>query len=67
MIVDDDQLNIEATSELIKQFNLTSAYVTNGQDAIQMIRKRLDSSVQGGDRMFKLILCDYSMPDMDGF
>ena len=35
-----------------------------------MVKTRLESNAIGGPEsspMFKLILCDYSMPDMDGF
>ena len=70
LIIDDDNLNIQATSELIKQFNVTSTHATNGLDAIQIVKNRLKANAQGANSenpMFQLILCDYSMPDLDGF
>ena len=37
-----------------------------GIEALDLIKRRFDLAVQGKAGMYKLILLDYSMPDMDG-
>ena len=37
LIVDDDQLNIEAMSYLLQQFNLTASYAKGGQDTFRLV------------------------------
>ena len=64
LIVDDNQLNIEALSQLLLQFGLASSYACSGPQAIRMVKNRLN---QEGLHPYQLIFCDYSMPKMDGF
>ena len=49
---------------MLEQFSLSSSFATNGQAAIQMVKNRLDRDEL---HMFQLILCDFSMPEMNGF
>lgn len=38
----------------------------SGREGINLILERLDQLYSGGAKMYKLILLDYSMPEMDG-
>ena len=38
----------------------------SGRDAIKLIEARKISMVSEGAQMYSLIICDYSMPEMDG-
>ena len=62
LVVDDCSFNIIAIQSLLQQFNLKSDFCNDGLEAIEMVSKRQQSF----DSMYKLILCDYSMPDCDG-
>lgn len=37
LIVDDDQLNIEAMKHLLQQFNLSASYARGGHDAFRLV------------------------------
>ena len=64
LIIDDDQLNVTALSTLLEQLNLASSFATSGHEALRMVKERLENDEL---QMFKLILCDFSMPGMNGF
>ena len=67
LIVDDDIINVEVHEAMITQMmNLKSDTALSGSIAIDLIRERLDQVMQGQAKMYKFILMDYSMPDMDG-
>ena len=38
----------------------------SGEKAIEMIKHRISQAKFSGTPMYKLIFCDYSMPEMDG-
>jgi two-component system, sensor histidine kinase and response regulator len=56
LVVDDNKLNIEVVSEIIKDLELSVSSVTNGFDAIKMVKRN----------EFDLVLMDIQMPEMDG-
>ena len=62
MICDDCPFNIVAIKYLLNQFNLSADFCSNGKEAKQMVQKRLEMGQPG----YKLILMDFSMPQMDG-
>ena len=67
LIVDDDIINVEVHEAMITQMmNLKSDTALSGSIAIDLIKERLDQVMQGQAKMYKFILMDYSMPDMDG-
>ena len=63
LIVDDNFFNILAIKGILKpQHNLESDYATCGQDAIVQFKVKYQRTGSN----YKLILMDYSMPEMDG-
>lgn len=67
LLIEDDSLNITAMKLLLEQFNLDLSWAISGEIAIEMVKNRLVSSVgEKPTSMYKLILCDFSMPKMDG-
>ena len=68
LLIEDDLMNIEAMRRLMLQFNLELSWATSGSVALQMIQSRLDKADDPTNPayMYRLILCDYSMPGMNG-
>ena len=67
LIVDDNSLNIFALQAQLQAFNVDSDIALNGKDAVQLVSDRIQSVFQGiHNKTYKLILLDYSMPQMDG-
>jgi len=58
LVVDDDARNIFALTSLLENHAMDVMSVTNGQGAIDIIRKTPDLSI---------VLMDIMMPDMDGY
>ena len=48
---------------LLQQFNLRVSWAMNGRDGIKLVQNRLDRIDL---KMFRLILCDYGMIEMNG-
>ena len=66
MVVDDEALNIEVIKSMLheKGFECDSAW--SGSQALEKIKSRHSLVQQGKAKMYKLILMDYSLPDMEG-
>lgn len=64
LIIDDNHLNTEAVLGLLQQFSLPASSATSGAQAIRMVKNRLN---RADLKIYKLIMVDYSMPQMDGF
>ena len=61
--------NIEMLRELVLAHGNTSDIALSGKDAVNIVTSRLNSlhsSQKAAVSMYKLILVDYSMPEMDG-
>ena len=67
LIVDDDLMNIEVISAMLKSRAIKSDSALNGNEAIKLVQSRIEK-VQCGQiaSNYKVILLDYSMPEMDG-
>ena len=63
LVADDCPFNIFAMQGLLEQLNVQAEFVTNGEEAVQAVRKRLSNS---NNPMYKLIMMDFSMPIMNG-
>ena len=61
-MIEDDHFNLKALGILLNQFKLNMISATDGRNGLKRLQERLDSSKP----MFKLILSDFSMPEMDG-
>ena len=64
LIVDDDQLNMEAMRMMLQQFKLSASCAMSGPDALKLVQNRLS---RADLKPYSLILLDYSMPVMNGF
>ena len=62
LICDDCPFNIVAVQSLIQQFNFTADFCSNGKEAIEMVEQKLEQ----GQPSYKLIMLDFSMPQVDG-
>jgi CheY-like chemotaxis protein len=66
LIVDDDNMNIEVIKAMLDSLNVISDTALSGNAALSLIELRLEAVYRGEAPMYKLILLDYSMPEMDG-
>ena len=66
LIVDDNPMNIYVVEEMLKVKSIGCESATSGRLALNMIQERIENVALGQGKMFKLILLDYSMPEMDG-
>ena len=65
LIVDDDEFNILALSKLILIFGYETEYATDGQIAIDMIKKKAHKDC--GCTSYDLVFMDCNMPIMNGY
>ena len=66
LIVDDDQMNIEVIKAMLEDQDVVTDTALSGNAALALVEKRLEAVYRGEAPMYKLILLDYSMPEMDG-
>ena len=66
LIVDDDRMNIEVVSMMLEGQQVSSVSAINGRLAVDIVKARIKLVENGKAPMFKIILMDYSMPEMDG-
>ena len=64
LVVDDCCFNIVAVKSLLEQFNLCADSCSDGEQALEMIKRRAENPALS---MYKLILMDLNMPNMDGY
>lgn len=62
LVIDDNSMNLEAIGLLLIQLNIKSDNAISGEIAIDLVVSR----IKNRQEMYKLILCDFSMPTMDG-
>ena len=58
LIVDDDELNVEMTTDILNMINVENSYALSANEAIDILIKSEDT--------YPVILMDYRMPHMDG-
>lgn len=51
---------------MLQTHNVSSDSATRGSQALKLISNRLEQVYAGRAKMYKVILLDYSMPEMDG-
>ena len=59
-------MNIFVIKEMLKVKGLDCESATSGDEALSKIQERIENVILGQGQLFKLILLDYSMPEMDG-
>jgi len=62
LIVEDNKMNIGVACEHLKRVGLKVFIATNGKQAVEMVKRRIDNK----EVMYDLILMDIHMPEMDG-
>ena len=66
LVVDDDHMNIEVITAMLSSKHVKADSALNGNQALALIQSRMALAYQGKTSMYKIILLDYSMPEMDG-
>ena len=66
LIVDDEAMNIEVIQAMIENLNHKSDACMSGQEALTLIEARIQQFQLQSQEMYKIIILDYSMPQMDG-
>ena len=67
LVVDDDAMNIEVLSAMLLDIGYESESAMDGKEALSKIKERVSNFKEFGcPPMYKIILLDYSMPEMDG-
>ena len=66
MIVDDEIINIEVIQSLMKLKDVNYHTALSGKQAIHLLDQRIKRMEISNAKMYKLVLLDFSMPDMDG-
>ena len=66
LIVDDEILNIEVIGLLLLGKKIVTDSALSGKEALEKIKERAKFVKDGTGEMFKIILLDYCMPEIDG-
>lgn len=66
LVIDDDVMNIIALECMIASEGHANDKATNGTDAIEQVRRRIELNQSAGIPMYRILFCDYSMPDLTG-
>jgi CheY-like chemotaxis protein len=66
LLVDDEQMNIEVIKAMLDEQGIAADVALSGSIALSLLEQRCEEVYMGGAPMYKLVLLDYSMPDMDG-
>ena len=66
LVVDDENMNVFSMREQLKILSISSDTTMISTKALLFFQHRVEKAVRGTAEMYKLLLIDYSMPDMDG-
>ena len=66
LVVDDDPMNVEVMQAMLAQLGIPNDVAMSGSKAIDIIEARIQLYEERQVDMIKIVLLDYSMPDMDG-
>jgi len=66
LVVDDEPMNIEVMRAMLDQKGIEIDCALNGKIALKLIQQRFEQVRAKQGRMYRLILLDFSMPEMDG-
>ena len=67
MVVDDDPMQIEIVTSIIQSIrDIQIDSVPSSSQALNLVGRRLNEVLLGRAAMYKIILLDYSIDEMDG-
>lgn len=66
LIVDDEPFNIAILSMMLQSLSHDPDSAEDGNSALSSVMERAQDVFAGKQEMYKLILMDFSMPDMNG-
>ena len=66
MIVDDEQFNLNCLSNILKKLNILCDSCTDGEECLNLIKKKMEKNCTCNKSNYKLILLDVVMPKMNG-
>ena len=66
LIVDDEPMNILLMKSMLEDRGIMSDIAISGSAALSLVEDRIKHVIEGKAVMYRLILLDYSMPEMDG-
>ena len=66
LVIDDCEINIQMLTIILDDSKIDSDCVFSGPEALEMIEQRIVNVENGKGEMYKAILLDFSMPEMDG-
>ena len=66
LIIDDEVMNIEILKAMLWQRGFKCDCAFSGLEALQLLKRRIQQVERRETSNYRLILTDYSMPEMDG-
>ena len=66
LLVDDDEFILKTSKNILKHFKLEADFAENGQECLNIIKKKQEKNCGCSKSKYKLILMDITMPIMDG-
>ena len=66
LVVDDEEFNVMATRKMLKNLGFESDKAYNGEECINIIKKKKENKCQCDKNYYKIIFLDIVMPVMDG-
>lgn len=66
LLVDDEFMNLYHPKGMFESSGLECSIASGGYKAVEYVRQRVESEKNGTGSMYRLLLLDYSMPDMNG-
>ena len=66
LVVDDEAMNVEVLVSMLREMGIESDSCLGAIFALPIVMDRIKKVQEGTAQMYKLVLLDYSMPQMDG-
>ena len=66
LVVDDNPFNVEVISLMLKEKQVQSVSAYSGREALEIVKARIQLAAKAKAPMFKIVIMDYSMPEMNG-
>ena len=66
LVIDDELINVEVMQGMLASSGIKSDQAMSGAQALTLIQQRIQKVKQGDGEMYKIVLLDFSMPEMDG-